>query len=271
MLLVFLPLDKRYTTLLQYVVGMSEKRSVTFPLPSKIKTNQIITVLLIVAAFLIGVLYTKVQYLEKNQTNTQATAPSGQAAVPNQPNAPAPGQKVNVDVGHLPPKGNKNAKVKIVEFLDFRCPFCDRFFKDTEPQIIKDYVDSGKAVFYVRHYQFLGDASVVAGNAAECANEQGKFWEMHDYFYENQPSESDTSLYNSDKLTPIAESLGMNGSQFKSCLDSKKYDKNVQDDLAAGQKAGVSGTPTIFINGLSIVGAQPYSAFKTVIDQELSK
>lgn len=226
--------------------------------------------LLMVASFLIGVLFTKVQYLSSNTQPTPATGAS-QAQAPNQPQAPAPGQKQNVDVGHLPPQGNKNAKVKIVEFLDFRCPFCDRFFKDTEPQLLKEYVDSGKAVFYVRHYQFLGPASVVAGNASECANEQGKFWEFHDYLYKNQPPESDTSLYTTDKLTDVASGLGINADQFRGCLDSKKYDKNVADDLAAGQKAGVNGTPTVFINGLPVVGAQPYSAFKTVIDQQLSK
>ena len=237
-----------------------------------IKTNQILVVLLIIAAFLIGVLFTKVQYLEKNQTGSLAAAPSQQAgAQPNQPQAPVPGQKQNIDVGHLPPLGNKDAKVKIVEFGDFRCPFCDQFFKNTEPQIKKDYIDSGKAVFYFRHYQFLGPASVVAGNAAECANEQGKFWDFHNYLYENQPSETDTSMYTTDKLTQIAGTLGMNTSQFQSCLSSTKYQKNVDEDLAAGQKAGVTGTPTIFINGLPIVGAQPYSAFQTVIDQELKK
>ena len=235
----------------------------------RINIKVILVGLLVIAAFLIGSLWTKVQMLEKGTTVASATA-----TVPNQPNqpqAPAPGQKVNVSVGHLPPKGNPNAKVKIVAFEDFRCPFCDRFFKDAEAQIIKDYVDTGKAVIYYRNYQFLGPASVVAGNTGECANEQGKFWEMHDYLYQNQPDESDTSMYTVDKLTSIASNLGLSGDKFKSCLESKKYDKNVADDLSAGQQAGVQGTPTVFINGISIVGAQPYSTFKTIIDQQLAK
>ena len=78
-------------------------------------------------------------------------------------------------------------------------------------------------------------------------------------------------MYTTDKLTQIAGTLGMDTNQFQSCLSSNKYQKNVDEDLAAGQKAGVTGTPTIFINGLPIVGAQPYSAFQTVIDQELKK
>lgn len=235
-----------------------------------INIQPILVGLLVIASFLIGSLWTKVQILEKSAVvpGTPTVAVPNQ---PNQPQTPAPGQRVQVDVGHLPIKGNKDAKVTIVEFGDFRCPFCDRFFQDTEPQLMKDYIDTGKAKFAFRHYQFLGPASVVAGNAAECANEQNKFWEYHNYLYQNQPAESDTSIYVFDKLTSIAVNLGLNGDQFKSCLESKKYDKNVSADLAAGQQAGVTGTPTTFINGLTINGAQPYSVFKTIIDQELAK
>lgn len=248
-------------------------KTVSFKVPDvdlqNLKYTPILMVLLLVAAFLIGVLYTKVQYLEKGQGTTPATA-----QVPSQgtqPAAPAPGAKVNVSAGNLPLLGNKDAKVTIIEFADFRCPFCEKFFTDAEGQIIKDYVDTGKARFAFRNYAFLGPASVVAANAAECANEQGKFWDFHNYLYKNQPPESDTSLYVIDKLTPIAGQLGMNTDQFSSCLSANKYDKNVSADLADGQKAGVTGTPTVFINGISVVGAQPYSAFKTIIDQELAK
>ncbi len=249
---------------------MSEKKTISIPMPKSF--TPVLIVLLIIASFLMGMLITKVQYLQSSSAGAPSTYGSQQqAAAPNQPQAPNPAQKQNVDIGHLPPLGNKNAKVTVVAFEDFRCPFCDKLFKDTLPQLKKDYIDTGKISFYYRHYQFLGPASVVAGNAAECANEQGKFWQLHDYLYTNQPSESDTSMYTTDNLTQIAGQLGMNTDQFRSCLDSKKYDKNVSDDLAAGQKAGVNGTPTLFINGLPVVGAQPYTAFKTVIDQELSK
>lgn len=250
---------------------MSEKQPLIFPSLPKFGTTQILITALIIAAFLLGSLITKVQYLERSGSSVDTvSAPSSpQAAAPNQPQAPNPGQKQNVDSGHLPVLGNKNAKVAIVAFEDFRCPFCDRFTKETLSQLKKDYIDTGKATFSYRHFQFLGDASVVAGNAAECANEQGKFWEMHDYLYANQPPESDTSMYTTDKLTQIAGKLGINTTQFQSCLDSKKYDKNVSDDLAAGQKAGVNGTPTTFINGVSIVGAVPYTQIKAEIDKAL--
>lgn len=227
--------------------------------------TQILVIALIIASFLLGTLTEKVQYLEKSPLAAQGTQVAQAAGIQI---TPTPG-KVDVAVGHLPAKGNKDAKVTIIEFADLRCPFCEQFFTSTEPQILKNYVDTGKAKFIFRHYAFLGPASTVAANAAECANEQGKFWEFHDYLYKNQPSETDTSLYTVDSLTQIAGTLGMDTTQFNSCLSANKYDKNVSDDLAAGQKAGVSGTPTVFINGTPIVGAEPFSVFQTAIDAAL--
>lgn len=233
-------------------------------------SSQILVILLVVAAFLIGVLFTKVQYLEKNQGGTQAVAPAGQQAA-GQPAQVTPGAKVNVANGHFPAKGNTNAKVTIVEFADFRCPFCEQFFTNTESQLIKDYVDTGKVQFYFRQYAFLGSASTVAADAAECANDQGKFWDFHDYLYKNQPAETDTSMYNTDTLTQAAVSLGMDGPTFSNCLNNKTDDAKAAKDMSDGQAAGVSGTPTFFVDGMSLVGAQPYSAFQTLIDQELAK
>jgi protein-disulfide isomerase len=232
-------------------------------------SNQVLIILLVIAAFLIGVLFTKVQYLEKNQL---AIVP--QAAVPTAQNgqtAPAPGAKVNVAVGNFPLQGNKDAKVTIIEFADFRCPFCEQFFTNTEAQIVKDYVDTGKVKYAFRNFAFLGPASTVAANASECANDQGKFWDFYNYLYKNQPAETDTTMYNTDTLTQAAVTLGMNDGKFRSCLDNKTDDAKAAKDMTDGQAAGVSGTPTFFINGISLVGAQPYSAFKTIIDQELAK
>jgi protein-disulfide isomerase len=229
----------------------------------------VLIVLLIVAAFLVGMLFTKVQYLEQNnagalQAGTQQPAQQGAQ--------PPAGQKVdNLSLGHFPALGNKDAKVHIVEFADLRCPFCEQFFTQTEPQIIKDYVDSGKATFSFRQYAFLGPASTVAADAAECANDQGKFWDFHNYMYQHQPAETDTSMYNTDSLTTIAGQLGMNTDTFRNCLNNKTDDAKAAADMADGQKAGVNGTPTIFVNGIPVVGAQPYSAFQTIIDQELAK
>jgi len=228
----------------------------------------ILIVLLLVSAFLLGALTTKLAASQNPTGNPQT------AAQPNSPqtapNAPAPGVKVNVDAGHLPILGNKDAKVTVIEFADFQCPFCERFFKDAEAGIIKDYVNSRKVKFAFRHYAFLGQESNFAAEASECANEQGKFWEYHDYLYNHQGPEN-SGAFAKDKLIGFAKDLRLNVDQFSSCLNSDKYAKQVADDLAAGQKVGVSGTPTTFVNGQIVVGAQPFNAFKTLIDQELSK
>ncbi len=235
----------------------------------QVTQTQILVGLLVVAAFVIGLLFPKNGSLFQGVGTAYPTASSAPAA--GTPATPVPGQKVNVSNGHLPVLGNKNAKVTVIEFADLRCPFCEQFFTSVEPTLKKDYIDTGKVQFYFRQYAFLGPASTVAANAAECANDQGKFWEFHDYLYKNQPSESDTSMYTVDNLTTIAGNLGMNTGQFKDCLSANKDQDKVNADFTDGQKAGVTGTPTIFIDGTPVVGAQPYANFKTIIDQELSK
>lgn len=249
------------------------KKSSPVKVPSKRNTQLFYTGLLLFLSFILGMLWQKVQYLEKNTLNTQPLAAAQnvvtQKPPQTRPQVQQPKQKVSVDVGHLPIKGSQDAKITIVAFEDFRCPFCDKFFSETMPALQKEYIDTGKVKFYYRHFQFLGPASVIAGNASECANEQSKFWGFHDYLYQNQPSESDTSMYTTDNMTSIASQLGLDSDQFRNCLEAKKFDQNVQDDLTAGRKAGVTGTPGFFIDGILVDGAQPYTIFKTIIDQEL--
>lgn len=229
-------------------------------------STPILLVLLLVAVFLLGSLTTKLSL--QNQGTTAKTTQA--ATVPNQPNQAAAPAKVDVDAGHLPVLGSKNAKVTVIEFGDFQCPFCEKWFTDVEANLIKDYVNTGKVKFAFRHFAFLGEESTWAAEASECANEQGKFWEYHDYLYKNQGPER-SGTFAKDKLKGFAQVLGLDTTKFNSCLDSDKYAKNVTDDQAAGQKAGVNGTPTTFVNGQTVVGAQPYSALKVILNQELSK
>lgn len=234
---------------------------------NKIKSRYtpVLVVLLIVAAFFLGSLSTKVSYLEKGSNTAVQPTPTqaqGQAA--------APGKKVDVAIGNLPILGNKNAKVTIIEFADYQCPFCSKWFTDVEAKIIKDYVDTGKVKFAYRDYAFLGDESKSSAQATRCANDQGKFWEFHDYLFNHQNGENQ-GAFSADNLKGFASTLGLSADQFNSCMDSGKYAKAVDDDLAAGQKAGVQGTPTAFVNGQILVGAQPYDAFKKLIDEELKK
>jgi len=240
----------------------------SLPLP-KLSQQQILYTLLLVATFLVGYLLATVQYLKNPaQKAVETGSPSAQAGQQGQPD---PNKVYDVGIGHFPIKGNDSAKVTVVEFADFRCPFCEKFFTDTEPQLMKEYVNTGKVKFAFRNYQFLGPASVVAGNSAECANEQGKFWDMYEYLYKNQPPESDTSMYTADNLAQIAGTLGMDTGKFKSCMDSSKFQKNIDQDMSDGQKISVSATPTFFVNGKQILGAQPYANFKALIDAELAK
>lgn len=258
----------------------------------------LLVIALIVESFFTGALYTKVQYLEKNGAGQQVAGAETQGAK----TAPTPmPQLVKVDLGHFPPKGDQSAKVAVVEFADFRCPYCEQFFTNTESQFLSDYVNSGKITFSFRQFPFLGPASTVAANAAECANDQGKFWDFHDFLYKNQPSETDTSMYATDILTKDAGAVGVNEDQFRSCLDSKQDANKATRDMNDGQKAGVGGTPTFYIlqasdptvdvanihaqlasnpqqsifnlpNGnVMIIGAQPYSVFQSAIDQLLKK
>lgn len=244
----------------------TSKEKLSKKLPRKFTQQQILYALLLVATFLVGYLFATVQALKD--------APQKTAAVENQqPSAQPttdPNKKFDVAVGHFPILGDEKAKVTIVAFADFRCPFCERFFTEVEPQIMKDYVDTGKVKFAFRHYAFLGSASTIASHAVECANEQGRFWDMYKYLYENQPPETDTTMYNSDTLSQAAGNLGMNAEQFKGCIDTAKYQKNIEEDMADGQKAEVSATPTFFVNGKMILGAQPYENFKTAIEEALA-
>ena len=239
------------------------------PLPrfSRKSYIPVLVVLLIIASFLIGVLITKVQYLEGG---TSTTVQTGQEGQPADSGAQAPTGPVDVSVGHLPVQGDKDAKVTVIEFADFQCPFCKQWFEEVGPNLIKDYVDTGKVKFAYRHYAFLGQESTDAALASECANEQEKFWEYHDYLFNNQKGENQ-GAFSVENLKQFAATLGLNTGQFNTCMDSKKYADNVTKDQEEGTKAGVNGTPATFVNGLLISGAAPYSTFKETIEQELNK
>lgn len=201
-----------------------------------------------------------------------AAAPS--PSVPTQPTQPAPTAPtgpVDVGVGHFPVKGDAKAKVTVIEFADFRCPFCERYYTQVEKQVMKEYVDSGKVKYAFRGYAFLGPASTAAHEAGECANEQGQFWKFHDWMYDHQADESNTEYYSNDNLIKYAADLGLDKAKFTSCLTSHKYADKVTQDLNEGQAAGVNGTPTTFVNGVAIVGAVPYAQLKAAIDAALAK
>ena len=194
-----------------------------------------------------------------------------QAAQPGTQQPTTPSAPVDVSMGHFPLLGDAKAKVTVVEFADFRCPFCERFYTSDEKNIIKDYVNSGKVKYAFRSFAFLGPESTAASEAAECANDQGLFWKFHDWMYEHQADESNTAYYSNDNLIKYAVALGANSAKFTSCLNSHADAAKAQQDLTDGQSAGVNGTPTLFVNGTSLVGAVPYAQVKAAIDAALAK
>jgi protein-disulfide isomerase len=162
-----------------------------------------------------------------------------------------------------PAKGPASAPVTIVEFSDFQCPFCSRL-NPTLESVMSKYGNKVRLVF--RQFPLpMHQNAAKAAEAALCANEQGKFWEMHDSMFKDQ------SALAVDALKTKAAGLGLNAQAFNSCLDSGKESDAVKADMKAGQAAGVNGTPAMFVNGRFISGVVPASQLSQVIDEELKK
>ena len=203
--------------------------------------------------------------------------PAGDSAQTGQNQAQNSGPVKVADRSDEPVVGNKNAKITIIEFADFQCPFCQKFFQETYPQIKSKYIDNGLIKMEFRHFPLtqIHKNAQIASVAAECANQQGKFWEYHDLLYKN--SKADGTGLNSADLKKYADSLGLNAgtlgfakNKFNQCLDSNATLKIVQSDLSEGSKDGVTGTPTFFINGKKVVGALPFEQFQTAIESAIS-
>jgi len=170
-----------------------------------------------------------------------------------------------------PVLGNDDAPITIVEWSDYQCPFCRRFYNDTLPELKAKYIDTGKAKLVYRDFplSFHKDATPAAA-AAECAREQKGdeiYFAYHDLIFEGQ-NELGQGTVNipEESLKQYAGELGLNTDEFNECLASYKYAAEIQKDFTAGQSAGVNGTPAFLINGQMVAGAQPFSSFEQVIE-----
>jgi protein-disulfide isomerase len=171
--------------------------------------------------------------------------------------------RVPVELADAPVRGNPRAPVTIVEFSDFQCPFCVRV-RPTVKRVRDTYGDRVRWAF--RHYPLdFHPLAQKAGEAAACAAEQGRFWEMHDRLWE-KPSELQVP-----ELKAHAQAIGLDAQAFATCLEAGRHAGLVERDFQAGQEYGVSGTPAFFVNGRLISGAQPFEAFQQVIDDELAR
>lgn len=199
--------------------------------------------------------------VEDSKSDTIAAADTAEAAVPTPTTTGVP---LVVDTDHI--RGNVDAPITIIEYSDFECPFCSRFHP-TMLQVMDEYGDDVRWVY--RHFPLsFHPQAVPAASAAECAAEQGKFWEYADALVENQSSLGDTYY------AQLAGELGLNTSQWQDCYDSDKYLNDIEAEAQAGAAAGVSGTPGSFVidqdgNAIPLKGALPFESVKAAIDSVL--
>lgn len=215
--------------------------------------------------------------------NVQAALiPSQNPGQPQVAAQPDPTTPVKVDISGNPVLGDKNAKLTLVEFSDYECPFCKKTFDELLPELKKNYIDTGKVRLIYKNLPLpFHQNSAKESEAALCAQDQGgdvAFYQYHDQIFTKTTSGGTGIAL--DQLPTMAKEIGLNVSTFQKCLDNGKFKAQVDKDVAEAGKVGASGTPTWFlgkttgsdsVEGVIMVGAQPFSAFKAAIDQQLSQ
>ncbi|OGV95672.1 hypothetical protein A2W24_05380 [Microgenomates group bacterium RBG_16_45_19] len=240
----------------------------------KEKIIPVLVILLIGSAFAVGLLYGKVSVYEKGGKQVlgqEAAGNNNQAQVP--PAAPTEGplteaqwNKVLSEAKMV--RGQDGAKVTVVEFTDYQCPFCERYFTETYGQLAKQYVDNGQVRYILRDLPLpFHPNAKPAALAARCAGEQDGYWEMHDLLFAKQDEWIDGDP--KEKFVSYAGEAGLNTGQFTTCYEGGKYNSEIEADAALAAEVGASGTPTFFINREVVVGAQPTSVFQQAIDKAL--
>jgi protein-disulfide isomerase len=172
-------------------------------------------------------------------------------------------------------RGDSGADVAIIEYADFECPYCGEYERRVFPQILSDYIETGKVKYFYRDLPFPMHARAMpAARAARCAGEQGKYWEMHDSLFAKQNALSGPALLDR------AQTLGLDTTKFAECLSSEKYTVDIQKNLSEAEKMGIDGTPTFFLGVVEpggdvtvekrFVGAAPFDVFKSALDSLLA-
>lgn len=185
--------------------------------------------------------------------------------------------RVQISLDDDPMLGELNAPVVLIEFIDFQCPFCRRFYTETLGELKEEYINTGKVLFVLKDFpiESIHGAAQKASEAVECAKDQNLWSEMHDKIFEEQNKMgSGTIQFTVEEIKDWASEIGLDSDTFNNCLDSGKYEQEVQQDFANGVTLGITGTPYFFIGTqelgyITIVGAQPFSVFKQLIDSEL--
>ena len=175
--------------------------------------------------------------------------------------------------GDAPSLGRDSAKVTIIEFSDFQCPSCALFHSGAGNAIIEEYVKKGLARVAHKDFPLLGEESFNAAYGARCAGEQGKFFEYQDALFSQQSkyASENSGMFSVEQLIRLADDINLNKNIFSDCLYQNKYKEAVAKDLEEGKAAGVTGTPTIFINGRKLEGLVSFENYKKIIEEELIK
>lgn len=234
----------------------------------------ILLILLVGTAFMGGSLFTQLKSMEEKKEEKVAEEPKEVTPTVKPKEEQQPEKKVlgAEDLSEIEKseivRGNPDAPVTIVEFFEYQCPFCKRYIDGAYSQIWDEYGDKIRYVLHDYPLPFHQHAQVTA-EAAHCADDQDDYWGYHDLLFEDRSWESAEDI--DSALADFAEQLSLDVSKFSSCLSSGKHTQAVKDDFELGKKVGVGGTPSFFINGRLLVGAQPFEAFKKIIDEELNK
>jgi protein-disulfide isomerase len=220
-------------------------------------------VVLVVAFIIFG------QGIEKPSTQIEGTTPPSQE--PTSAEIVTPIHLLTDNT--YPLLGSKDAPITMIEFGDYQCFYCNKFYHDTEPDILKNYINTGKVRMVFKDFTIIGQDSVNAAHAAHCAQEQGKFWEYHDALYNNWNGEN-TGWASSGNLLAFAKQVGLDQTKFNQCMTDSKYISTVQGSLSNAKDLGLTGTPDFFIIApdqsiTKIVGAQPFEVFDNLFKSKL--
>jgi protein-disulfide isomerase len=186
----------------------------------------------------------------------------------------AAAQATFIGVDDDPVLGDAAAPVTIIEFGDYQCPSCRLFWSDVEPRLKRDYIDAGTVKLVFRDFPIveIHPEAIVAAMAAQCAADQGKYWQYHDKLFREQDNRGEGVIrFKAADLKKWGADVRLDTAAFNQCLDSSRHKDEVAKDYADGAAVGIQGTPMFFINGRPVSGAQPYPVFRKIIDEELKK
>ncbi len=189
-----------------------------------------------------------------------------------------PSQEIGLSVfteNGSPYLGDPNAPITLVEFGDYQCFFCNKFFHDTEQKLLENYVDTGKVKIIFKDLTIIGPDSITAAHAAHCADDQGLFWEYHDMLYNNWNGENN-GWASSENLLRMAQDVGLDIDEFTDCMLNEIHIQIISASNADARTLGLTGTPAFFVIGpnnqvTKIPGAQPFEVFQKIFDSELEK